>query len=102
MKRREFVVVGALLFAGLACMAAQSQETLRGMEAAKTAGVDAYANEPFVVERLQMKVRFEADGKSQRELTTRVRLQSEAVKQLGLLVYPGKWFRRGCGRCVMH
>jgi tetratricopeptide (TPR) repeat protein len=77
------------LFAGLTGLPVRSQETQKGIDAAKPAGVDAYANEPFVVERIQTIARFEADGKSQRELTTRVRVQSEAaVKQFGLLVYP--------------
>jgi transglutaminase-like putative cysteine protease/tetratricopeptide (TPR) repeat protein len=54
-----------------------------------TAEAKAYADEPYVVERLQTKVRFEADGKRQRETSIRVRVQSEsAVKQFGLLVYP--------------
>jgi tetratricopeptide (TPR) repeat protein len=88
-KRRQFVVVSGLLFAGLAGMPVQSQETLKGIEAAKPAGADAYADEPFVVERIQTIVRFEADGTSRRELTTKVRVQSDAaVKQFGLLVYP--------------
>jgi len=88
-KRRELVMVGGLLLAGLAGMPAPSQEVLKGTEAAKPADVDAYANEPFVIERIQTTVRFETDGKSQRELTIRVRVQSEAaVKQFGLLVYP--------------
>lgn len=89
MKRLELIVVSGLLFAGLASMRVLSQETIKGMEAAKPAGADAYANEPFVVERIQTTARFEVDGKSQRELTTKVRVQSEAaVKQFGLLVYP--------------
>jgi tetratricopeptide (TPR) repeat protein len=53
------------------------------------AAQDAYAKEPYVFELLQNKVRFEADGKGQRELTIRVRVQSQsAVRELGLLVYP--------------
>ena len=88
MKRPGFVLFSGLLFAGLAGTPIWSQEPPKGPEAAKPAGVDAYANEPFVVERIQTTVRFEVDGKSQRELTCRVRVQSEAaVKQFGLLVY---------------
>ncbi len=49
---------------------------------------DAYSKEPYVFELLQNKMRFEADGKGQRELTLRVRVQSSsAVRELGLLVY---------------
>jgi len=48
-----------------------------------------YSKEAFVVELLQQNERFEADGKGQRELILRVRVQSEsAVRQFGLLVYP--------------
>lgn len=89
MKRRKLIVVSGLLFAGLVSVPARSQETPKGTEATKPQAGDAYANEPFVVERIQTTARFEADGKSQRELTIRVRVQSEpAVKQFGLLVYP--------------
>lgn len=48
-----------------------------------------FASEPYVIEKLWSKLRFEADGKGQRELTLRVRVQSEsAVREFGLLVYP--------------
>jgi len=47
-----------------------------------------YSKEPFVYEYIQTKTRFETDGKGQRELTARVRVQSEsAVRELGLLMY---------------
>jgi tetratricopeptide (TPR) repeat protein len=48
-----------------------------------------YSKEPYVFELIQTKVRFEADGKGQREVTIRARVQSEsAVRELGLLAYP--------------
>src|SRR5271168_3055355 len=48
-----------------------------------------YSKETYVVELLQQNVRFEADGKGQRELTLRIRIQSKsAVREFGLLVYP--------------
>jgi len=48
-----------------------------------------FADEPYVVEQLRNTIRFEADGKGQREMTIRVRVQSEsAVHEFGLLVYP--------------
>src|SRR5437879_6470372 len=48
-----------------------------------------YSKEPYVYEQIQEKIRFEADGKGQRELSVRVKVQSEsAVRELGLLVYP--------------
>jgi tetratricopeptide (TPR) repeat protein len=47
-----------------------------------------YASEPFVVESLQTKVRFESDGTGSRELVTRIRIQSEAsLRQFGLLAF---------------
>src|SRR5579862_1061604 len=47
-----------------------------------------YSKEPYIFELIQNKVRFEADGKGQRELTIRARVQSEsAVRELGLLTY---------------
>jgi tetratricopeptide (TPR) repeat protein len=49
----------------------------------------SYEKEPYVFELIENKVRFEADGKGRRELSARVRVQSEsAVRELGLLVYP--------------
>lgn len=55
---------------------------------AKPTAVD-YSKEPYVYEQIQEKLRFEADGKGQRELSVRVKVQSEsAVRELGLLVYP--------------
>jgi tetratricopeptide (TPR) repeat protein len=48
-----------------------------------------YSKEPYVFELIEEKHRFETDGKGQRELSARVRVQSEsAVRELGLLVYP--------------
>lgn len=47
------------------------------------------AGEPYVIEQLQTKIRFEADGRGQREMNLRVRVQSEsAVREFGLLAYP--------------
>ncbi|HUO33840.1 MAG TPA: DUF3857 domain-containing protein [Candidatus Acidoferrum sp.] len=47
-----------------------------------------YSQEPFVVELLQNKLRFENDGTGQREQIVRIRVQSDAgVQQLGELVF---------------
>ncbi len=49
----------------------------------------SYDKEPYVFELIENKVRFDADGKGQRELSVRVKVQSEsAVRELGLLIYP--------------
>jgi tetratricopeptide (TPR) repeat protein len=48
-----------------------------------------YSKEPYVFEEIERKVKFQADGTGQRDLTWRVRVQSEsAVRELGLIVYP--------------
>src|SRR5215470_6605229 len=50
---------------------------------------DTYSKEPYVFEEIERKVRFEADGTGQRDVTWRVRIQSEsAVREYGLIVYP--------------
>jgi hypothetical protein len=48
-----------------------------------------YASEPYVIEQLRTSVRYEADGRGQREQILNVRIQSEsAVREFGLLVFP--------------
>lgn len=47
-----------------------------------------YSQEPFIVELLQNKVRFENDGTGEKEQIVRIRVQSDAgVQQLGELVF---------------
>lgn len=47
-----------------------------------------YSQEAFVFEQFHIRTRFESDGTGQREMTVRVRVQSEAgVQQLGQLVF---------------
>ena len=47
-----------------------------------------YSQEAFVFEQFYIRTRFEKDGTGQREMTVRVRVQSEAgVQQLGQLVF---------------
>lgn len=48
-----------------------------------------FAGEPYIIESLQNKIRFEPDGKGERDLLLRLRVQSEsAIREFGLLVYP--------------
>jgi tetratricopeptide (TPR) repeat protein len=48
-----------------------------------------YSKEPYVFELIESKIHFGKDGKGQRDLSVRVRVQSEsAVRELGLQVYP--------------
>jgi tetratricopeptide (TPR) repeat protein len=52
-------------------------------------GDQSFASEPYVIELLQNRLRFEPDGKGLRELHTRIRIQSEsAIREFGVLVYP--------------
>ena len=55
----------------------------------------SFPTEPFVVEFLQTKVRFESDGTGSRELVARIHIQSEAsLRDRGvLLVEPGLHLR---------
>jgi Flp pilus assembly protein TadD/transglutaminase-like putative cysteine protease len=47
-----------------------------------------YSTEPFVVEKYETKVRFENDGTGEKDLTARIKVQSDAgVQQLGELVF---------------
>jgi uncharacterized protein DUF3857/transglutaminase superfamily protein/tetratricopeptide repeat protein len=50
---------------------------------------DYLAKESYVFESIQNRVRFEAEGKGQRDVIFRVRIQSESsVREFGLLAYP--------------
>jgi hypothetical protein len=69
-------------------MTALAQSAVSPATPQATQAPDLYAKERYVFELLQNKIRFEAGGKGQRELTVRVRVQSQsAVRGLGLLVY---------------
>jgi hypothetical protein len=47
-----------------------------------------YSQEPYVVEHVQRRIRFETDGTGQREAIVRVRVQNEAgVRQWGQLMF---------------
>jgi hypothetical protein len=48
-----------------------------------------FAGEPYFIDLLQTKIRFEQDGKGERDLLLRLHVQSEsAIREFGLLVYP--------------
>src|SRR5277367_6434650 len=56
--------------------------------AARKPGAPNYSQEPFVIEQYYTTARFENDGTSQRDLTVRIHVQSDAgVQQLGELVF---------------
>src|SRR5262245_26319489 len=67
---------------------AQAPTEAKPPQFVKSPITDDYSKEPYIFELIQTKARFEADGKSQREVTMRVRIQSEsAVRELGRLTY---------------
>ncbi len=83
-----------LLSCALAVTAAAQQSPVSKSTVSKSAGVisvaDAkapkYADESFVVEKISTRYRFEPDGTGRKEITARVRVQSEAgVQQWGQL-----------------
>ena len=79
----------AILFPASAQQAISQQPKANPTASAASAEKSAaYSQEPFVVEHLENKVRFENDGTGQREQTVRIRVQSDAgVQQLGELVF---------------
>ena len=80
MARRNCVSV-CVLFLGLYALTLRAQE--KPSEAAK------YSKEAYVFELLRTRVRFEPDGTGRREVTGRVRIQSEsATRDFGLLKFP--------------
>src|SRR5579863_8351766 len=86
-------IVLQLLFCLISCAAHAAQSptspaTSSITPTAQTAESDL-SKEPYVFELLERNIRLEADGKGQRDLAFRVRIQSEsAVQEFGLLVYP--------------
>jgi transglutaminase-like putative cysteine protease/tetratricopeptide (TPR) repeat protein len=68
---------------------ASPAKTPNGAEPTISGVAADYSKEAYVVELLQLRARFEVDGRGWREFTIRARVQSEsAVRDLGLLVYP--------------
>lgn len=67
---------------------ASAPATSTHVPAAPSAPAADYSKEPYVFEFIETDMRFEADGKGQRDLSLRVRIQSEsAVHEFGLLTY---------------
>ena len=88
--RPRLSTVGFLLlcFFALTPLFAQAPAPTPSDHPSKT-GETSFASEPYVIELLQTDVRFESDGKGQRDMHIRIRVQSEsAVREFGLLVYP--------------
>jgi tetratricopeptide (TPR) repeat protein/transglutaminase-like putative cysteine protease len=83
--------MGLLAFS-TACAAQQSPAPAAPAESAGTSleqkHAPDYPQEPFVIEKLSTTARYENDGTGERDLTMRIRVQSDAgVQQLGELVF---------------
>ena len=79
----------ALVVGSGAAQQASSPSGTPSPSPAKTSAAAARAEEPYVIELLQNKVVFEADGKGYRDLMLRASIKSEsAVREFGLLPYP--------------
>lgn len=77
-----------LALGSVAAQQASPPSPTAGPNATKTSTADTKA-EPYVIEFLQNKLVFEADGKGNRDLTLRVSIKSEsAVREFGLIAYP--------------
>ena len=78
-----------VLFATAVTMcAAQAQKPREVPAEQRPQAKPDYSQEPFVIEQFITRVRFENDGKGRRELSMRIRVQSEAgVQQLGQLQF---------------
>lgn len=78
-----------LLFCILPWGKAQGRPTSTTSTNLSPPSISDYSKEPYVLEEVERKVRFEADGTGQRDVSWKVRVQSEsAVRQFGLITYP--------------
>jgi Flp pilus assembly protein TadD len=74
-----------LFLAAFAILPAAAQSPTKP---APTKPADDYSQQPFVIERYYTAVRFESDGRGERELAVRIKVQSDAgVQQLGELIF---------------
>jgi len=71
------------------CQDSSAAPAPRSESSANPSAAEAKTTEPYVIELLQSKVVFRADGKGYRDLLLRVNIRSEsAVREFGLLAYP--------------
>lgn len=84
---RRFAEIALMVLLGLTVFVnGQSHPGPKPAEAIPTTG--DYSKQAIVVEKLRNVARFESDGRETRQVTTRIRVQSEAgVLQLGLLSF---------------
>ena len=91
MRTRISVFLAILLLSQSRVKGAQNSEPSHLSQSAHAADSSGnpYSKEPYVIEVMEHRVRFEADGKGQRDLILRTRIQSDSgVHEFGLLVYP--------------
>src|SRR5271165_1527375 len=92
MRIRGLAFVVAILFLGLSRInGAQATSPPSVSQAGPSNGSSdgLYSKEPYVLELREDRVRFEADGRGQRDHILRARIQSDSgVHEFGLLVYP--------------
>lgn len=77
----EFLTIGLILLSPPSSGARVQRSDGKSITAPPTASNDRYSNEPFVIERHFVTVRFENDGTETRELSARVRVQTDAGAQ---------------------
>src|SRR5947209_3030971 len=66
-----------------------SAGTVRAQQSPSDPSDESRAKEPYVIELLENKVRFERDGKGFRDFAVRIKIKSEsAVRDLGNIAYP--------------
>src|SRR5580692_4638585 len=94
MRNRLIALILSFLLAASAAAQQSSQSSSNAASAGKSSGSDSvavdkphdYTQESFVIEKLNARYRFEADGTGRKELIARIRVQSEAgVQQWGQL-----------------
>ena len=94
MRNRLIALILSCLLAASAAAQQSSQSSSNAASAGKSSGSDSvavdkphdYTQESFVIEKLNARYRFEADGTGRKELIARIRVQSEAgVQQWGQL-----------------
>src|SRR5215472_13278321 len=74
--------------APLLAQAPAAADSPQAPASAKASTAD-YSKEPYVFELIATKIHFDKDGRGQRDISVRVKVQSEsAVRELGLQVYP--------------
>ena len=91
MATRSLACAVAILFLGLSQSyggQASKSSTVSPSSSSIGSTENGYSKEPYVLEMREDRVRFEADGRGQREHSFRARIQSEsAIHEFGLLVY---------------